>query len=307
MRVEHCPVLGDFCVTTYSRPHFDSENPLYPKEIIMSQTVSTDTTAAIYSLDAHIQSLQEAGRALRRLGGHPSASTLIGIRSEAIQNLEVVSVRLEKKQRDCFNPPLETAAKNEAEIAQQMLKRMEPLATLARNKELTAEALVEAIYKEPDPALARLQFMAHGKNLATVFDDNRVLMVPTTTALPTHYNATKPYRLRIKVSEFNAQARTATFALIEALGEQPFFRDHEHNRHISATIQDKHDRILVGLCASFGIKASVSMALNLDLGKKGFQFGGTLISFVDEAELNRDIRHAMMEQTMELFEATNGE
>ena len=42
-------------------------------------------------------------------------------------------------------------------------------------------------------------------------------------ALPTHYNAAKPYNLNIKVIEFNAQTRTAIFALTEALGEQPFF------------------------------------------------------------------------------------
>lgn len=302
MKVEHCPILGDFCVTTYSRPHFDSEKYLYPKEILMSQQISPDNNEAIYSLDAHIQALQEARKSLHRLTGHPTNSSFIGIRCKDIQNLEVVCVRIEKKQKDCFDPTLDTSAKNEATLAQQMLRRMEPLADLARNKSLSAETLVEAIYKEPDPALARLQFMAHGRNLAVVFDDERVLMAPATEVLPTHYNAAKSYCLKIKVAEFNAQARTATFVLIEALGEQPFFRSHEHNRHIIANIPVKNDQVLVGLCASLGITVSVRLALTLNLGKKGFQFEGNLIAFVDEVELKRDIRNAMMVQTMGLFE-----
>jgi hypothetical protein len=301
MKVEHCPALGDYCITAHSRPHFDSDKNLYPKELLMSQPVPTGATAAIYSLDAHIQSLQESGRALRRLSGHPAANRLIGIRSDAIQNLEVVSVRLEKKQRDCLDPTLDATAKNEAELALQTLDRMMPLAAIARRNELTAEALVDAISQEPDPALARQQFIAQGKNFAAVYDDDRVLLAPTPHELPKRYNATKTYTFRVKVSQLNLDSGTATFVLIEAFGDQPFFGVHENDHHIKANIPDHRDRMLVGLCASFGISAAINVALSVDIGKKGFQFAGTVISFFNETDLHHDIRRAMMEQTMELF------
>lgn len=302
MKVEHCPALGDYCITAHSRPHFDSEKNLYPKEFLMSQPVPTGATVAIYSLDAHIQSLQESGRALRRLSGHPSANTLIGIRSDAIQNLEVVIVRLEKKQRDCFDPTLDTTARLEAELALETLERMKPLATIARNNELSAEALIEAIFREPDPSVARQQFLAQGKNLAAVYDEDRVLLTPSTHELPKRYNATQKYTFKVKVSQFNPDSGTATFVLINAVGEQPFFREHEHDHHFKVNIPDHRDRMLVGLCASFGISAEINVALSVDIGKKGFQFAGTVISFFNETDLNRDIRSAMMAQTIELFE-----
>ena len=68
----------------------------------------------------------------------------------------------------------------------------------------------------------------------------------------------------------------------------------------------KQDQTLVGICKSFGITETVSMTLNFNIGKKGLQFGGDLICVLDEAELKRDIRRPMVEQTIGLFNLTMG-
>jgi hypothetical protein len=301
MKVEHCPVIGDFCITTFSRPHFDTKHILYPKDIPMTQPIAMNTNAAICNVDVYIQSLQTAVKSLRRINGHPPENTFFGVRLEDVQNLEVVCARIEKTQRDCFDPTLDTTAKNEADLAQKMLKRMAPLADRARTKSLSAEKLVEAINTEIDPALARLQFMAHGKNLSAVYDEEHVVMAPATSSLPTHYNSTKSYDFKIKVVEFNAMDRTATFLVIEALSEQPFFRENEHHRHALVSIPLKNDQVLIGLAASLGVTVAVRLALNLNLGKRGFQFSGNLVCFVDKATLTQDIHAAITDQTVGLF------
>lgn len=304
MQIEHCAELGDFCITTFCWPNFDSLKPVKYKEHIMKSEVRVDTDAAIVSLDSHLQLLQKAGSELKHVIGHPTNQVLIGLRASAVKNLEIVAVRLAKKEQDLIHEDLDTATKEEAEAARHSYEKMRPLGEKAAANRLSAEELVSTLNEQPNPILARRQFMSLGVDVATIFDDTEIIVKPNQIALPLKYSSEGQYTLEVMVAQFSPGTGTATFALISAFGKQPFFDDNDQGRNLVADIPNENDVTLVGLCASYRLPLKVIMTLEVSLKIKGqLPISGTVVRLENETKVIASIRQEMRQLNADLFEA----
>lgn len=304
MRVEHCDELGDYCVATSCWPNFDSLKSIKYEELIMTSKAHVDSNAKIVSLDSHLQLLQKAGAELKQVISHPSNQVLIGLRANAVKNMEIVAVRLAKKEQDLIHEDLKTATEEEVKATRHSYETMKPLVDKAVANRLSAEELLTAINAQPNPLLARRQFMSMGENVATIFDDNEVLVRRGQMTLPHRYPSEGQYTLEVMVAQFSPTTRTATFALVAAFGKQPFFNDNDHGKSVVAEIPSQNDVTLIGLCASYGLPLKVVMALEVSLKIKGqLPISGTVIRLANEVEVIGTIRLVMRHLNADIFDA----
>lgn len=301
MQAEICPIQGVFCRTTYADMHITRDNFFIPMEILMTQTVETNTLAKFIPVSHFIDQLRAAIRSLESYKTHPSQATLIGVAADQVQSFEVVLARVESKQRNLENDVAASAA-TETAATRAALARLKPVATKAKSGELSAEELLSALNSEPDARVARAQFMSMKFDNITVRDEMEVLSSSNAAALPKKYAASKVYALKVRVTKAEKESDKVDLLIIDKVLPAPLFSNTEGTlRKIITQITDLGTLHLLNLCMAYDLTVTTELAVTVDLGSNGLAYTATLIRLPHREETLREVKQAMAADMTDLF------
>jgi hypothetical protein len=302
MQSETCPTLGLICRSTFADLRIPQEKVFLPLEVYMTEAITISTPAKLLPLAYCIDLLKRAEQTLKLLKTHPSDATLIGLPSVQVEGLELVMARVARKQKDWIEQDLVTAAEAEASSTRSALARLHPIVKKARCDTLSAEELLSALNAEPNPKVAREQFLSQRGESVTLRDAKSILAPMASTPLPKIYRASKAYVFTVRVTSIDITSSTACFLLIDERLPEPLFSPTDSGfRAVSAQGIHTADLQLLNLCMAYTIEVPLELAISVSIGGAGLSYSGAVIRVIKPPDVFSSIKLAMRRDHSDLF------
>ena len=303
MQAEFCPSNGAFCITTYADMHLPREAFFIPKEILMTQSIELSTRASLISLQHLIDLLLNAMRIIEGCKTHPGGATLIGLRADQVQSLEIVLARTETRQKSLLDGNIVASAEAETAARRGALARLKPIVSKAKNAALSAEELLTVLNAEQDPKVARARFLSQRGGPVTVRDEHEILASPDFRPLPKKYSAEHSYTLTVMVTSVDMTTADASFILVDKLLPIPLFTDADVGiRKIITYIADSGDLRCLNLCMAYGVSVPVELAISVNIGGAGLGYTATLIRLANRSSTINALKETMETENQSLFD-----
>lgn len=303
MLIEHCPTLGPMIITTRSslQPE-ETKAASQLLQLIDIKPIMTDETRLITPIASAFQQIEQTAKAIRQLNPHG----LIGIPTEQLRELEVVSALIEARQRSLENDDLQSRAQLDKKQSLALFAKLKPLVGKAVQGKIDAETVMKAIRSEPDQmqAINTLRHLILRKSDISV-GDIEVISAEAGQSSNPDFTASNPYVVHLTVNSINAEHATASCILQGGQDLEPIFQREDFG---SRTLQFQlpHDRlVLAGYCMLHGLQITARISLRMTLTAKGPSYKCSLIALENEDRLLASLKAAMVMLTPDLFASLN--
>ena len=268
----------------------------------MTHPVATISESSVIPASTFLEQLNNGIKQLKRLNSHPGDATMIGFLPDQIANLDLVMVRIDRKQKDWIDQNLVDVTATETATTSAALLRMGPAVAKARKNLLSAEDLLQTLNAETDLKVARERFLTQAGQPVSVRDNKNILALPNSTPLPKKYAARQAYTLTVAVESTDRTASTVRFLLVDkALPGQMFSENDPGVRTIVTCADDTADIKLLGLCMANHVNVQVEVALCINISGSGLSYTANLIRILDPALALASVKRAMAEDNPDLF------
>lgn len=288
--IEYCPTYGALTATSAAPIHIVS-NALAHAEIQQEQTLSRLPDATIVPLGIALQCIKTAGVELARANPHPKGCTLIGIRSELLEEFQVVAARIEGKQRSIDGEDLASVANSEVADSKEMYSRLAPLASRITAKKAAAEDFVKAMRAETDHSRARAAVLQMTNKRQSIRLGGQELVTGAgDSASEIELAARETYRLRMTVQSINTDTGEVTCKLVDGVDLDRLFDPSDLDRRVLHFRVVNEALFLLSQCGSLGAPVDVTVSLRMVLTPRGQSFRCTLVGFDDIKTLAVDLQ-----------------
>jgi hypothetical protein len=292
----------NMCVSTFAKLHVPRSKHIISKEILMIHPVSTISESSVIPASIFFDQLNDGIKQLKRLNSHPGDATMIGFLPDQIANLDLVMVRIDRKQKDWIDQNLVDITATETATTSAALLRMGPSVAKARKNLLSAEELLQTLNAETDLKVARERFLTQAGQHVSMRDNRHILALPNSTPLPKKYASKQAYTLTVAVESTDRTASTVRFLLVdEALPDQMFSENDPGVRTMITCADDIADIKLLGLCMANHVNVQVEVAIYINISGSGFSYTANLIRILDPALAMAAVKQAMAEDNPDLF------
>lgn len=294
MITEVCPVFGEFCRTTCASLQISSHEQIIPKETLMSQNIENSSRSRLIPIRQFIDHLKDAEQVLKGCKTHPGDATLVCISSDQACDLEVILVRLDRKQKDWISYDLLAEAEAEIATRQSALARLRPVVSKAKDGTLSAEELLTAFKAEHDPKVARERFLAMKGDRTTLRDEHNVLVPSSFKPLPKTYAAKSSYVLNVLVTSIDKTSADARLIVIDLdLTDAIFSSADSGVTGINTRVPDADDLRCLNLCMAYDVSVTVELAISVIISVAGIGYIATLIRIVNPTETLRILKQSI--------------
>lgn len=301
---ENCPVHGPLVVTMKSKASSRSLKNTSHHEILSMTKPLSDSPQRITPLSQAVDLLNQTAKVLKQTNIHGSQATLTGIRTDQLENLEIVVALIEQKQRSLDHTTVDEHAQQDKQAA---LARMAPLQALARKAplgRLDAETVLKTIWSDPDQTFAvhSLRQLLLRKNSLSIGDVDVVVEADASAGNP-DFDGKRSYSVEMSANSIKSDVGQATCVLQSGEQLDSIFSVRDLG-HRELHLQELGDKLLpIGYCMLLDLHFKAEIAVQIVLTAKGLSYKCSLIRFNKEAELLASIRRAIEQQTPGLFAA----
>lgn len=296
--IERCSTFGAIAVTS-SATVAAPANAHLQLQIQKEQQVIDIPDATVVPISTAIQKIKIAALELSRASPHPKGQSVVGIRSESLEQLQIVLARSETRQRSLDDRDLKTVAQEEIEDTASTYARLASLANKAKNGKATAEEFVSAMRAESDPSRAcSAVYQMVNKRQTILVGEHQVVTADSRTAGSTEIElrAAEAYLLCVTVHSVNADTGEVSCRLIGGERLDRLFSDVDINRRILQFRVVGQALFLLALCASVGAQVDIVASVRLLVTPKGATYRCTLINFKDLKRLSGELRKSIENQ-----------
>jgi hypothetical protein len=302
MFVEACRVHGNFCRSAYASLQIPQGTKITYLEKLMSENLKFDTRTSLVPIEKFIDHLHDAMRVLKNCKTHPGDATLIAVSAEQVRDLEVVLVRIDRKQKDWISPGLQKETETEIAERQFAIARLAPIVSKAKDGELCAEELLAALNAENDPRVAKDRFLVMRGDRTTVRDDRQILVPPSSKNLPNKYAAKSSYVVKVQVTSIDKTSADARLILADKGSNAAMFSSADFGiRGITTRVPDPDYLRCLNLCMTYDIPLSVELAISVSIGGTGLGYSATLIRIANQSETMQVLKKAITGDSERLF------
>lgn len=302
MLIENCPHLGPMIVTKRSKLPPEETKACHLLQLNDKRHIMTNETKLITPILEAIHQIEQTAKTVQQLDSRGLQEVMIGIPTDQLRELEVISALVEARQRSFENDDLQSRAELDKKQSLALITKLKPLAGKAAQGKIDAETVMNAIRSEPDQ-LQALNTLRHLilRNSDISIGDIDVIRAEAGHSSNPDFPASKPYLVQLTVNSINTKDSTASCILQSGCDLEPMFqKDDIGKKHLQ--FQLPYDwLVLAGYCMLHGLQITAKISLRMTLTAKGPAYKCALIALENENGLLASIRKAMVMQTPDLF------
>ncbi len=306
IQTETCPTHGELCLTFSSRIRAISDVPVPLQGFIMTNPMPIKTDLVRLVPVGHvIHLLKETETRLQGLHAQPRDATLVGVRSDQLELVEVVVARKPSRQARLDIDDLGDETELERDAAKVLARRLSPLLAQLNDKTLSTEQLCTSLAKEVDPSHARATFVALAGSPEPISDGTEIIYQGTSapSRRSVQVDGAQVHRVIALVCGVEWGARRADVKLISTPEPSPIFTAKDLGlRMISVSMQDDLSCWLSTQAMSFGEPLEMKLVLNAHLDARGISFSAKLIEFPDAGKVTEKFRMMFTDRMASLFD-----
>ena len=306
MNIQFNKALGNHCQTLHS--HINSPpSEIVPREqIIMSQNLSAGDDVRVVHPDALIEQIRMTSRAMHSLNPHPVDQTVMGVDAGIVDQIQVLMIRTEGRQRRLDADTVAVEASQEVAISHELIKRLSPLANRISKNKCSAEEVMQSLHAEEDSDRARKTLVGLLKTPSPLLVGNRLLASPQDE--PASGSIWIPggasHQLRVQIDLINHEEASMSAKLLACEASASLFKERQiGSQVIRLKVPKPQNFFLMGQCASMGWPISLTLSVDTSLSARSTGYSATVISIVDRDDLASRLKDAVSAKTMSLFEA----
>ncbi len=306
MRSETCPVNGEFIMSIETQIEVPQGVPVLDQDVLAQRQLGVQSDASsVFAVQNLIHLLKDAERRLQALNLHPLDSTVIGVRTQDIEDLTVYIARKATKQRR-LDDDLAAEVSIELESAKAMVSRLSPLVNKWIKRELRVEQLCQSLSKEPDPVRARAAFVALSNGNDPICSGAEIIHQGTNDQPRSaiQLQGDDVHRVIVRVTSVDKLRRACRVRLGSLPEPSSIFTSKDLDvRVIDVSIDDDDlSWLLVSLAAAVNQTLDMKLAINAKLDAKGgIAFSGRLIGVPDAKKACQRLEAALAASMASLF------
>jgi hypothetical protein len=306
IQTEICPKHGELCLTFSSRICSQCDVAVPLQNIIMTEPLSTDAELVrIVPVGHAIHLLKEAETRLKSLHVQPRDVTIVGVRTEQLEAIDVVVARKSSRQARLDTDGLGEETEIERDAAKVLARRLSPMLAQLNNKSLSTEQLCKALSEEIDPSRARAAFVALAGSTEPISDGTEIIYQGSNT-LPkksVQVAGAKVHRIIANVCSFEWAARRADVRLTALPEPSPIFTAKDLGvRMINVSMHDDLSCWLSTQAMAFGEPIAMNLVINANLDARGIFYNAKLVDFPDAEKTSEKFRTMFAERMSSLFD-----
>lgn len=305
IQIEICPTHGELCLTFSNRVCSQIEISIPLQDIIMTDPLPiTSELIRLVPVGHAIQLLREAESRLQILHVQHRDVTLIGVRLEQLEAIDVVVARKPSRQARLDTNNLGEETEVERDAAKVLARRLSPLLAQLNNKSLSTEQLCKALSEELDPARARATFVALAGITEPLSDGTEIIYQGTSmqSKKSVQVAGTNVHRLSVIVCSFG-ETRRANVRLAALPDSSPVFNAKDVGvRMIDVSVHDDVSCWLATQAMSFGEPIAMNLVINASLDARGTSYNAKLVDIPDAGKLRDKFRKMFAERISSLFD-----
>ena len=306
IQIEACPMHGELCFTFSSRVCSQIDVPVPPQDILMTDPVSINADLIRLVPVGHaIQLLKEAESRLRGLHIQPRDVTIVGVRTEQLEALDVVVARKSSRQARLDTNGLAEETEAERDVAKVLARRLSPLVTKLKEGSLTTEQLCSSLTTEVDPSRARAAFVALAGSTEPVSDGTEIVFPGTgaPTRKSVQVAGAQVHRTVVIVCMFDWGSRRAQVRLTAFPEASPIFNAKDLGvRMMEVSMHEDLSCWLATQAMSFEEPIALDVVINASLDARGTTYSAKLVNIPDAKNLSAKFRACFTERMSSLFD-----
>lgn len=305
MTIHYNAQLGEYAISLVALPSECEYSLVASDQIDADVTLKSNDSIRLKSLKEYINILEQTGRALQALNLHPIDQSLVGVDIGLTELPRLLLVRAQGRQCRIGVDNLEKETKEEAEIAMQVARALEPIAKKMINDQATAEQALKIVNQQQDPIKARKALIAHIRSPATILNGKEVLVEANDGSLPPNLKlkGSEIHHIRIHIISMNHSDGSLQARLLNCETPSDLFKPADLGfQTISISVRDRDNFFLLGQCSALDWSVSVKVTFEVGITARGFIFEGTLISLKDRSLIASEVRKGVVERSNSLID-----
>lgn len=301
---ELCPTSGEIYLTFGSRIAVDKELTIPMSDIIKMEKLPTNEVLRVVPVPQAIQLLKEVELRLQKLHAQKRDVTIVGIRAEQLEDIEVVVARKQSRQARLDAADLSEEAEIERDLATVMARKLTPLVDRLNNKKLSTEQLFQFLGEQPDPSRARGMFVALANSTTPITNGQEIVYqgVRTQTGKMVRLAGSAVHRVVGIVSRFDRASRRAEFILSELPTDACIFsvRDVD-TRTINVLVHDDASIWLLTQFMAFIEPIALNLIIGASLDARGTTFDAKLVGIPDVEKARQQLQSLFTAHMAQMF------
>ena len=276
------------------------------QDIVMTDPLPINTELVRLAPIGHvIQLLKEAESRLQSIHFQPRDSTLVGVRSEQLEALDVVVARKPAQQTRLDTNNLSEETEAERDAAKVLVRRLTPLLAQLNDKSLSTEQLCQSLSEEFNPSRARATFVALAGSSEPLSDGTEIIYQGTNaqSKKSVQVAGSNVHRVIAIVCSFDWAARRADVRLAALPESSPIFTAKDVGvRMINVSVHDDLSCWLATQAMAFGEPIAMNLVVNASLDARGIGYCAKLVDFPDAEKTSDKFRTMFAERMSSLFD-----